>query len=132
MRLHLRSTTFLLFAVTLVTLAVAHHLAMIFYLYWTYFWLDSVMHFLGGAAVALGFLTVTQLYVRKEFWAGLLMTVGVVLVVGAIWEIFEFTAGISVKEQNFRIDTISDFIFNVIGGICGYTIARVLHPLDHS
>lgn len=121
----MRSTTFLFFAVALCLLAVVHVLAITFFLYWTYSWLDIPMHALGGVVVALGFLTFFTLYRRIAFLKGLTITLAVVLMVGVTWEVFEFMNGIERSGAGYGADTILDFVMDIVGGCLGYAAAFV-------
>lgn len=121
----MRSTTFILFAVALGVLAVVHVFAIQFFLYWTYLWFDIPMHALGGMVVALGFLTFFSGYTRETFLTGLLMTLGVVLAVGTLWEIFEFVSDSTGPEAGYVGDTVLDFLMDIVGGCIGYVIACV-------
>ena len=121
----IHSRTFALFAVALSILGVVHAVATSFYLYWTYPWLDIPMHALGGAVVSLGFLTFFSTPVREGFIKSLLITLAVVLFVGAAWEVFEFVSVIAGSEPGYVPDTILDFAMDIIGGFIGYAVARV-------
>ena len=120
----MRSKSFPLFIVALGLLDVAHIVATDFYLYWTYLWLDIPMHALGGAVVALGFLTCCARYARVDFWRGFLVTLGAVITVGVAWEVFEYMTGIADSEPGYVGDTILDLIMDIFGGCVGYLAAR--------
>ena len=121
----IHSRTFALFAVALSILGVVHVVATSFYLYWTYPWLDIPLHALGGAVVSLGFLVLFHAYVHGHFGKGLAVTLGAVLAVGAVWEVFEFVSVIAGSEPGYVQDTILDFVMDLAGGCVGYAAARV-------
>lgn len=86
--------------------------------YWRIPWLDMPMHFLGGfwvGSVALWFFV--QNNVNIKYLYIFFISIGVVLVVGSIWEIFGFNpdAVISVKDE--ILDTSSDVFFDILGGV---------------
>jgi hypothetical protein len=113
-----------LFLSGIVLLALVHFLAIEFYLYWTYLWLDMPMHLLGGFCVALGvsILSLFRIHLPPHFQT-LRWYVIVVLVVGIAWEIFEYVNGISLVEgEVFVIDTVIDLTLDVLGGVLGYAI----------
>ena len=118
-----RSAGFGYFAVGLALLGASHAAAVAFSLYWTYPWFDIPMHALGGAVVALGFL-VAHVALRHGagdwgFWT----TLAFVLVVGTLWELFEFWGGINgPQEPDYIADTILDFAMDLLGGAVGYFI----------
>lgn len=119
----LRSTTFILFAIAATTLALLHILALEFFLYWTYLWLDIPMHLLGGAVVSLGLLVC---FPRVKLWLVLLF----VLCVGCGWEVFEWVTGILYTETAPFADTALDLVMDLVGGAVGYGLAKQGRTLD--
>ena len=119
-----RSKSFPFFAVGLSILGVAHVVATGFSLYWTYLWLDIPMHALGGAVVALGFLTCWARYARGDFRRGLFVTLGAVMTVGLAWEVFEYATMIAGTEPGYVGDTILDLAMDFLGACAGYGAAR--------
>ena len=118
-------TLLIFFFSSLITVALAHLVAIHFYLYWTYRWIDNPIHALGGVTVALGvsilpFLGVTILEKFPPFWTTFLC----VLFVGVVWEIFEITTGIMVFEPGYVTDTVSDLLMDCIGGVIGYYVVQ--------
>lgn len=96
------------------------------FFYWTYWWYDIVMHFLGGAFV--GSATAWAL-VRFGVARGMTTTqrayaaLAAILVVGIGWEVFEYVNGFFIGETNIFFDTTLDLIMDVIGALVG---ARVI------
>jgi hypothetical protein len=132
-RMWVRNKSFPLFAAGLGILGVAHVIATSFYLYWTYLWLDNPMHALGGAVVALGFLVCFESYARGDFWRGLFATLTAVMLVGALWEVFEYVTMIAGPEPGYVGDTILDLIMDFTGACLGYLAARAIHqPAERS
>ena len=116
-----------LFLSTLFTIAIVHTVSIEFYIYWKYLWLDIPMHAFGGIACALGFSTLPFFGLRPESrYTSLLWITLFTLSVGIVWEIFEFTAGISQNEPGFVLDTILDLFMDVVGGFIGYGLVRKL------
>ena len=126
----IRSTTFLFFVSALTVLAVAHILSLRFFLYWTYLWLDIPMHILGGIVVSLGFLWCTNIHRTGSQANNLLLTLLVLLAVGTMWEVFEYTTGITKGQPNLVSDTVGDFVMNMVGGTLGFLLAFRLSELD--
>lgn len=118
-----------LLLITFATLAALHILAIKLSLYWHFWWFDIPMHFFGGVIVALGLYTVrdmrfslpTLLFRRLPF---MLM----VLAVAVAWETFELWAGIPI-EPDFVIDTTTDLVMGLTGGLLGYYLGRQLDTL---
>lgn len=114
-----------LFLSSLVTLSIVHNVALKFYLYWTYLWLDIPIHVLGGVCVALGISVLPLFRVSVPMWIERMAgTLFVVLIVGILWEIFEFTSGISEFDDTFVFDTTLDLFMDMLGGIIGYGLVR--------
>ena len=94
-----------------------------FSLYWIVFWFDFLMHFLGGAWIAL----ITYIlfsYAEKERNTAIpplvLCIAMMVILVGVMWEWLEINNGLSQLEKNYFIDTLSDFVFDVTGASALY------------
>ena len=99
-------------------IAVVNGLANEFSWYWRIPWLDMPMHFLGGfwvGSVALWFYSPGVF--KRSFYIYLTSLVAVI-VVGTLWELFEFNIDTLtvVSGQNGMLDTSSDIMFDIIGG----------------
>ena len=124
----LQLTTIFFFIASSV-LAVTHIIALTFYLYWQFPWFDVPMHVLGGAAVALGVLTLYDFRVPiPKRWAKLLPVLSFVLIVALVWEYYEIFIGIPV-EADHLIDTIFDLIAGVVGGVVGHSVGSRIQKL---
>ena len=76
-----------------------------------------ILHFLGGFWVGLFFLYV--FYVRKAILQPLSYVVIFVLLIGLLWELFEFYANNYIGTYPFDIiDTTSDMFLDIFGGFC--------------
>jgi len=107
-------------------IAIVNGLANEFFLYWRLPWLDIPMHFLGGLWVASAVLWVVFISdkfnlkrLRKTTSSIYLISMLSVLMVGGLWELFEFSLDtlVDFSEKNSAIDTISDLIFDILGGV---------------
>ncbi len=113
-------------------LAFLHIGAMQFKWYWFFWWFDILTHFVGGVVVALGLLfwyikygSVKRSITKKEVFV--ISTLGV-LVVGVLWELFEFLVGGSnFAESGFTADSISDLFTDIAGGAFVYVIISFIH-----
>lgn len=47
---------------------------------------------------------------------------GSVLVVGAGWEVYEYVLGASYSGEGYLLDTILDFVADLLGGLVGYLL----------
>ncbi len=84
--------------------------------YWHYPWFDTLMHFLGGLAVA----TLGIALLRKK---RALIFLGGMLAIAVGWELFEL--GINAeREANFAFDTSLDLLMDALGMTVAYITAR--------
>ncbi len=120
-----KSTLAVLSLVTVSTLGITQHGALTFDLFSTHAWIDIPMHFLGGVAVAFGFLFFTYLFPRVlSRYRSVFFTLASVLAVSLVWEIFEIYIGIPLLEEGFGMDLIKDLCFDMVGGYIGIIIGK--------
>jgi glycopeptide antibiotics resistance protein len=116
----IKSTT-VIFLLAALSLMMAHLLALEFFLYWRYLWLDMPIHVLGGMVAALGYLSARDfLPSLPPRYFSLWMTLAFVLAVAVTWEIFEVRIGIIFEEVDYVLDTIIDLCLGLCGGAIGY------------
>ncbi|TSC71754.1 MAG: hypothetical protein G01um101448_1100 [Parcubacteria group bacterium Gr01-1014_48] len=101
-------------------IAVLHFVALYFHLYWSLWWFDIVMHFLGGAWVAA--FTLWYLSHSLQSTYGKMKGAGVIvlatLCVGILWEVYEYFFGISlVGKDAYIVDTTLDIIMDLTGAL---------------
>ncbi len=97
-------------------LATVHYVALTEYLYWTYRWLDTPMHILGGFALASLLIAFLFKYRPLYFVAGMIcISIG--------WEVFEFALGLP-QPSDYVLDTAHDLINDAIGAGIAFTLAR--------
>lgn len=112
-------------------LAVIHYLAIELYLYWIYPWFDMITHSLGGVVVALGYMSVRDFFPSVGLvWQKFIPTMLFVLAVAFAWELFEIWAGIPLDEPDYLLDTITDLVLGLSGGVVGYLVAKQLKNLE--
>ncbi|MEK7227589.1 MAG: hypothetical protein AAB641_01725 [Patescibacteria group bacterium] len=115
------SLLYISFALT-VALAILNFLAEAFYLYWTYWWSDWIMHFIAGVA---GGLAAYWVLFDSGFWRRrsdkiLLPVLSVLIclmIVGVAWEIMEYTFGITDSHEGYRLDVIHDLMMDASGAL---------------
>lgn len=98
-------------------MAVTQYYALEFYWYWTYWWLDIVMHTAGG--IVIGIIVATYVSPR------VLRIIGLTLLVGVLWEVFEYVLGISQAEPNFQVDSMLDLTMDTVGACLAYGMMRL-------
>jgi len=113
----------------IVLIGIIHVTAYYFHLYLELWWIDMLMHFLGGAWVAafslwfIFFSNILNIKRENNLSSFLVTAFCAVLLVGIGWEIFEFKAGLSffspltLSTRGYWMDTISDLILDLIGGM---------------
>ncbi|MGB3921822.1 MAG: hypothetical protein WBL19_00870 [Minisyncoccia bacterium] len=101
-------------------LGLLHFAAESFYFYWTLFWFDILMHFLGGISVGLAtfwLISHLKLFQNKEapqlslFFLALLAT----LVVSFFWEVLEHLTGTAKAVEGYFLDTTIDTSTALLG-----------------
>lgn len=90
-------------------------LAHSFFWYYTIWWFDMPMHFLGGVWVSLFFV---YIFFKEESFAKLALKVMLSLFcIGILWEVFEFATNNVIGRDPFNaLDTVSDIFFDLAGG----------------
>lgn len=102
-------------------------LASKFYLYSSIWYFDLIMHFLGGAWLALFLIWffydnfLKQGFSKKNFWKVFLG----VLFIGVLWEFFQvFVHDIFSKDEFDFIDSFTDVIADVLGGVFVFLVFK--------
>ncbi len=109
--------------VLLVILFVWNHIGVSRELYYHIVWYDIVAHFLGGVTVGFGGLWCMSLFAKTRAYIqtgrGLFFsTLGIILFVGIVWEIFEVWIGVvDLSQRADIIDTLSDLVFDTAGSM---------------
>lgn len=120
-----RSQLLNLIACLVVLVAALHVAALVFDFYWYFWWYDIMTHFLGGAFIGLlsawvfffsGYVRLRVLTPRMLF----LVALGGTLLVGAGWEMYEYTLGHTLSPEGYWTDTVLDVLCDVAGGFAGY------------
>lgn len=104
-----------------VVVAFLHFIALYFHLYWSLWWFDIVMHFLGGAWVA-AFTLWHMLRLVAGRGQGRMKIGGIVvlttLCVGVLWEVYEYVFGVSlIGKEAYVVDTTLDIVMDTVGAI---------------
>jgi len=121
-----KDTFFLSTFVLIAIIAILHLTAYVFFWYWTLWWFDILMHFLGGVWVglsALWFFYLSGYVVRPktDFKTMFLFVLASIIAIGVLWEIFEFAVG-AYDKANYALDTTIDLTMDIIGSMIGLFI----------
>ena len=125
------SLLFTLFFSSVIALAMIHIVALKFFLYWKYFWLDIPMHIFGGITCALGFvICLSRNKLTTAWYTSLWGYLSFTFFIGIAWELFEVTSGFSIIDEHFVSDTITDLSMDILGGVIGYAIVNTIRKLE--
>ena len=120
----------------LVALGALDFVANKLYLHWEFWWIDVILHFLGGLSVALFALWFFATNFDFKNWSQKkILTAALVcaILVGVLWEIFELHFGLTSLSDgwHYYADTGSDLIMDTVGGIFGFLwAARLLKKFE--
>lgn len=123
--------------ILVITLAGLHFLAEAFYLYWTYWWYDWVLHFIGGLSIGL---VIYWVLFDSGLWGRRAETVLVpvlsvltcLLLIGVAWEIMEYVYGITDShEAKYFDDVMHDLIADAAGAILAALIGVKMTYLSY-
>ncbi len=108
----------------LVSIGILYYFAEVFYLHWTIWWYDVMLHFLSGACASMAFIYFYFKYFKfteDSKIKAIHLSFFFVFFVGVVWEIYEiqfdhtsFTDG-----MYYVRDTLSDVIIDLCGGFFG-------------
>ena len=109
----------------LLATAILNYLAISLYLYWTVWWFDILVHILGGISATLFISWLLLSFFHKDGLRGestlFFLTLLGVFSLGVIWEIFEYSSGITFASANYKIGTMKDLSMNLVGGFFACT-----------
>ena len=117
--------------ILLLTIAVLDLTAFVFYLHWTVWWFDVLLHFLSGSCVAMAtvmfwnhFRGASQTSRLKMIFIALLGTI----IIGFLWEAYELLLSATSFSDGIAYikDTIYDLVMDISGGFFGALYAYKL------
>lgn len=96
---------------------VMNFLANKFYWYSSIWYLDIIMHFLGGLWLGLAFIYLFS--PQDHSFNSVFKILLFVLLIGVGWEVFEIAVNDVITKNPFNyLDTLSDIFFDLSGGLC--------------
>lgn len=106
-----------------IAIGVFHTLAIELNWYWIWRWFDIPMHILGGIIIALlaYFLLIALENPNPASWYAFVIMVGVTVVVGLGWELFELYFEVTF-ERTAGFDTLKDMVMDVIGAVIAWGV----------
>lgn len=114
----------LLFLITL-----AHYFGLSYKWYHQTWWVDFVMHAIGGMWIAAASFTVKDAYIPElqkiaPLWLYVLVILGIVMLAGVMWEWIEFLLDLvffplraELRLQLGLMDTLKDLAMDFLGGL---------------
>ncbi|MCX6702023.1 MAG: hypothetical protein NTX96_02395 [Candidatus Zambryskibacteria bacterium] len=113
----------------LFVIAVLNLIASIFYLHWTIWWFDTVLHLLAGAVIAMTVVLFLQYFydiTSFNLLKIILIAIVVSFIVGILWELYELYFGITFLSDGmiYVVDTISDLTTDVCGAFLGILYSK--------
>lgn len=102
-------------------------------IYWLFGWYDTFMHFAGGfaagvLAIDIWHSLVIELRAKYPWVIRGLFVIGIVALIGAVWEIHEFILdeihGREAWLQPGVADTMKDLTMDLFGGLLAYVAIR--------
>lgn len=121
---------------------IADLLAKQFYWYFSIWYFDMFIHFLGGLWVGLFFiwffsikdLPILKLSLEKPDFKLIGKTLLFVLLFGILWELFEIYTHNYISHDPFSIlDTVSDIFFDLAGGtFATFYFFKIIMPINES
>ncbi len=117
-----------------IIILVIHSIFVLLDAYEIYSWLDLLMHFFGGLAIAASYVSLLRSIHHRslEEMPGILFflfIISLVALTAVLWEFLEFILDLmfNLRAQPDLTDTIIDLFLGLVGGICGYFIMKHQH-----
>lgn len=125
-----------------------HVVAMVNFWYWSVWWFDIIMHFLGGFWVALLFFNLNSKFnflpdnlltnnLTINNLTILVLALGFVALIAVCWEFFEFLYDVFISSKGYSgvaqlgvADTIGDLFFGLLGGLIASIIIRMKQKIN--
>jgi hypothetical protein len=127
-----KKTFSILLVVLIYLIFILDTLAIHYFLYWRWWWFDIILHFLGGAWVALFsyYLFFLSGYFNKiiKRMSVFVLSLTLAITVGIIWEVFEYFMKVSLNQSNYLLDTSLDLLMDMLGWLGAYFFVIKFFP----
>lgn len=120
--MHIRHSSGIGIAALAFLIAALHVVANAYFLYWSVWWFDILMHFLGGLFIAASALWLLRFEVPPGIRSRIpvfISVFGAVLIVGVAWEVFEKITG-AYNAIHYTLDTATDIAMDMAGMLAAY------------
>lgn len=124
--MHIRHSSGIGIAALALFIAALHFAAGVYFLYWSVWWFDILMHFLGGLFISASTLWLLRFEVPPGIRTRIpvfITVFAVALAVGVLWEVFEKITG-AYNAVNYTLDTATDIAMDIVGMLSAYGIFK--------
>lgn len=124
----MRKSSLLLYIFALAFIfGLANVIATRFYLFWTTWWADKMMHLIGGTVLAMFAVWLAYSFAARSlskkrdklFWISFLFVMAIMIV----WKFLEQKFGINDSTQSHSVDFVLDFVSTALGACIGWLYA---------
>lgn len=127
----LRSRIFLTACFLTVVVGCLDIIGLKLYLFWTVWWFDMVMHFLGGATVALFGTYYVEQHRNPSYANFLVVGLFTSIIFGVFWELYELAFHITdIHTADYIADTGMDMIMDTTGGFVAVLYSYIITRHD--
>lgn len=106
-----------------------HIVAILFFIYFEYWWFDIPMHLLGGMFASLFSVLIAfalgRMRENVSLWRVYMVAVLGTLLIGGLWEVYEYLTDRTFNGLgNYPLDTAKDFLVDVLGAGIGCRLLK--------
>lgn len=106
--------------------AIAHFIFIKLFLYWTFWWLDIIMHTWGAALIIYTWFLLDKLAIfPKTFSLRLFQPILCLVYLMVGWEVFEYLIGnVAINRGNYILDTTIDIVIGLGSGLITFWLLK--------
>lgn len=106
--------------------AIAHFIFIKLFLYWTFWWLDIIMHTWGAALIIYTWFLFDKLAIfPKTFSLRLFQPILCLVYLMVGWEVFEYLIGnVAINRGNYILDTTIDIVIGLGSGLITFWLLK--------